>query len=65
MPKATKSLIINDIVFAEYIIEDDTIYLKMIRKVIPSNDQVSENLLISIVQSVENATFTRAAYLNN
>lgn len=65
MPKATKSLIINDIVFAEYIIEDDIIYLKMIRKVIPENDLVSENLLISIVQSVENATFTRAAYLNN
>lgn len=65
MAHEIKRLIINDILYAVYLIEDDVIYLKMIRKVIPDNALVSENLLIAIVQSIEETKFTRASYLNN
>lgn len=65
MSQKIKSLIINDVLYAEYIIENDTIFLKMLRMVIPDNARVSENMLISIVQDVENTKFQRASFLNN
>lgn len=60
-----KQLTINGVIFAEYLIENDTIFLKMLKKIVPSNAQVSENVLILIAQSLEEKKFERASYLNN
>lgn len=65
MASEIKKLKINDIVYAEYLIEDGTIHMKMIRPIIEGNDNVSENVLMAIIQSLDDTGFVRAGYLNN
>lgn len=65
MASEIKKLTINNIVYAEYIIKNGTIYLEMIRPIIEGNDRVSESILMAIVQSMDDDKFERADYLNN
>lgn len=65
MKEQIKQLIINEILFAEYTVDSETVFLKMIRRPIPGNDLASEGLLITLIESVENIKFQRASYLNN
>ncbi len=64
MPKQTKSLTINDIVYAHYEIEKDTIFIKIRNNIIPDSIRNSEDLFILIISLIEKQNFTKAAHLN-
>lgn len=59
-----KELIINGKVYAKYEMDGKTIYLKMIIQMLKDYPNVSENLLVNIIQVVEERSFTRVSYLN-
>lgn len=60
----TKKLIINQKVYAEYVTEDEIIYLKTREKLNFCTPVKSEDIIIQIISSIENKLFSHAAYLN-
>lgn len=61
----TKKLKVNDILFAEYEIENNVLFLKQRVKSIAGMDtKNSENFCIALIQHIENRTFLGASYLN-
>lgn len=60
----TKTLKINNIIYAHYEIEGDVLFLKMRKQIVPEDDMESEEALATIIGNLENRHFTKLAYLN-
>lgn len=59
-----KELIIDNVVYAKYLIEEDIVYMKMLKEIIPGDGMASENDLIQKISILEGKKFSHAAYLN-
>lgn len=59
-----KELIISGKVFAKYEVEGSLLFLKMIIKIYPKNEALSEECLIMIIQEIENIKFEGVGFLN-
>ena len=66
-----KELIINGKVFAKYEIGyegkkefENVLFLKVLKKIYPADENLSEQAIINIIQLVEGKTFKAGGYLN-
>lgn len=59
-----KELTINGIVYAQYIIEKDVMWLKVRKDIVPGDRAESENLLIELISLVEKKPIPLVSYLN-
>ena len=59
-----RELIINNVLYAKYILEGNHVFLKMIQEVEPESAQKSEDWLIMVIQGIEHTKIEKASYLN-
>lgn len=59
-----KDLVINNVVYATYLIEDRVLYLKVRKNIIKEDKARSESYLIDLISLIERKKVSYAAYLN-
>lgn len=59
-----KELVINNVLYAHYLIEDQVIYLKIRKNIIKDDKKKSENFLIDLISLIERKKVSYAAYFN-
>lgn len=62
--KDPKSLIINDVLYAHYIIEGSALYLKIRKNIVKNDKGKSEDLIIEIISLIERKKIPYVSYLN-
>lgn len=59
-----KELTINGVLYAHYIIENRTLYLKTRKNIVPNDKIKSENYFIAIISLIERKEINIVSYLN-
>lgn len=60
----TKELVINAILYAHYIIEDGTLFIKLRKNIIKDSYGKSEDLMVQIISLIERKRVEYVAHLN-
>lgn len=59
-----KELVINNVLYAHYLIENKILYLKIRKNIIKDDKKKSEDYLIDLISLIERKKVAYAAYLN-
>ena len=59
-----KELNINGVVYAKYLIENDIIFINVMKNIIKESAGESEDYLIFLISKIEDKQFSMASYLN-
>lgn len=59
-----KDLVINNVLYANYIIDNQVLYLKIRKNIVRDDKRASEDLLINLISLIERKKIREAAYLN-
>jgi len=59
-----KELVINNVLYAHYLIENQWIYMKIRKNIIKDDKKASENFLVDLISLIERKKVSYVAYLN-